>query len=102
MYKFKFNFSITFDPDPNKGYGKGVTEKQHWRIGIVQNVIFEMMKFEYNDGAVLKTGAGSRFLSSTFHRARSRRLSVTTGRYRIFCTRRKAMARLPIPLRASS
>jgi hypothetical protein len=52
MHAFDMEFGITFDPDPKKGVGGTFPAREWWDIGIIQNVVFEHIRFEYDDGSV--------------------------------------------------
>jgi hypothetical protein len=49
MQAFTIEFGILFDPDPQKGVGASPKDAQSWRIGLVQNVLYERLYFEYDD-----------------------------------------------------
>ncbi|MFZ0317499.1 MAG: hypothetical protein WAL56_00100 [Candidatus Sulfotelmatobacter sp.] len=54
QHAFEMTFSFSFNPDPKKGIAISPKVKELWQIGIVQNVLFEMYNFEYDDGSVFK------------------------------------------------
>lgn len=54
QHAFDMTFSFKFDPDPRKGVGGSPQSKDFWQIGIVQNILFEMYNFEYDDGSKFK------------------------------------------------
>jgi len=54
QHAFDMTFSFTFDPDPRKGVGGSPKVRELWQVGIVQNVLFGMYNFEYDDGSRFK------------------------------------------------
>jgi len=52
---YMIRFGIGFDPSPRKGVGGSPAGKQSWTIGVVQNVVSEIVKLEYDDGSVFQT-----------------------------------------------
>ena len=55
MHSFEIEFGASFDPDPTRGVGGASQEPELWRIGIVQNVLFEHIHLEYEGGKIFKT-----------------------------------------------
>ena len=53
-HSFTIKFGISFDPDPTKGFGGAPPEAELWRIGLVQNVLFERLNFEYENKQIFK------------------------------------------------
>jgi hypothetical protein len=49
MPSWEISFAINFNPDPNKGIGGAPQDAELWEIGIVQNLLFERMLYEYTD-----------------------------------------------------
>lgn len=49
MHSFTITFGISFNPDPKKGYGGNPREPDLFRIGIIQNVLYERLYFEYDN-----------------------------------------------------
>ncbi|MGH7783986.1 MAG: hypothetical protein ACREO5_09145, partial [Candidatus Binatia bacterium] len=47
MHSFETAFGIVFDPNPKKGVGEAPADDELWRIGIIQNVIYEKLHYEY-------------------------------------------------------
>jgi hypothetical protein len=64
MHAFEISFSLTFDPDPKKGVGGSPASMESWSVGIVQNVIHEMINFQYDDGSQFKEEFKSPVLDS--------------------------------------
>ena len=54
FFTFKIQFGITFDPDPAKGLGGAPKEAEIWKIGIVQNLLFERYLFAFEDGSTFR------------------------------------------------
>jgi hypothetical protein len=54
FFSFKIQFGISFDPDSAKGLGGAPNEAEIWKIGIVQNLLFERYLFEFADGATFR------------------------------------------------
>ena len=50
MYQFGVDFAFRFDPNPRRGVGGSPATRESWEIGIVQNVVYEKIDFEYSDG----------------------------------------------------
>lgn len=50
MHEFAIEFEFNFDPNPRSGVGGSPATREWWEIGIVQNVVFELINFEYDDG----------------------------------------------------
>ena len=48
------SFGIGFDPDPNQGIGGTPQDSKLWDIGIVQNLLYERLLFEYAGMPVLQ------------------------------------------------
>lgn len=48
------NFAISFDPNPRRGISPTAPKGESWEIGIVQNVLYDMYNFEYDDGSKFK------------------------------------------------
>jgi len=55
MHAFEISFSVRFDPNPARGVGGSPASKEYWSVGIVQNVIHEMVNFRYDDGSQFTT-----------------------------------------------
>ena len=55
QHAFEISFGIHFDPNPRKGVGGSPATKEAWQVGIVQNVLFEMYNFTYDDGSTFRT-----------------------------------------------
>lgn len=55
MHYFEIEFAFNFDPDPRRGVGGSPATREMWEIGIVQNVVFEMINFEYEDDTTFNT-----------------------------------------------
>ncbi|MGH6811174.1 MAG: hypothetical protein ACREDM_02130 [Methylocella sp.] len=55
MHAFTINFGFSFDPNPKNGVGGSPVSEELWRIGIVQNVVYENLYFEYDGGRLFKT-----------------------------------------------
>ncbi|MBZ5685126.1 MAG: hypothetical protein LAP86_08825 [Acidobacteriia bacterium] len=55
MPSWAVSFAIKFDPDPNKGIGGAPQDSELWEIGIVQNLLFERILFEYSGVPVFST-----------------------------------------------
>jgi hypothetical protein len=53
MHSFAIEFGIAFDPDPAKGFGGATKNPDDWRIGIVQNVLYEGISFVFHGGKPL-------------------------------------------------
>lgn len=49
MHSFMIAFGVAFDADPKKGVGGAPADADLWRIGIVQNVMYQMLNFEYEN-----------------------------------------------------
>ena len=47
MHSFEAKFGIAFDPDPKVGVGGAPPDEETWRIGIIQNVVYEKSHYEY-------------------------------------------------------
>jgi hypothetical protein len=54
MHSFYIKFAFGFDADPRRGVGGQPSDSESWRIGIVQNVVYEKVKFKYSDGALFE------------------------------------------------
>ena len=54
QHAFDMTFAFKFDSNPKKGVGGSPQLRDLWQIGIVQNVLFEMYNFEYDDGSTFK------------------------------------------------
>jgi len=52
---FQIRFGLSFDANPLHGVGGRPTAPQDWTVGIVQNVVFEKLRLEYDDGNVFQT-----------------------------------------------
>jgi hypothetical protein len=50
MHAFRIEFALTFDPSPTRGVGGSPMKRELWQIGIVQNVVFDKINFEYDGG----------------------------------------------------
>ncbi len=48
MHSFEAKFGIAFDPDPKVGVGGAPPDEGTWRIGIIQNVVYEKLHYEYD------------------------------------------------------
>jgi hypothetical protein len=55
MQSWVASFGIRFDPDPNQGTGGAPQDSELWDIGIVQNLLYERLLFEYARLPVLET-----------------------------------------------
>jgi hypothetical protein len=55
MHNFAITFAIGFDPDPKQGIGGAPAEAELWRVGIIQNVLFEHLYYEYEGGKIFQT-----------------------------------------------
>jgi hypothetical protein len=49
MHSFEIEYAVKFDSDPQNGLGGSPNIEQSWRLGIVQNVLFERLLFVYED-----------------------------------------------------
>ena len=47
MHAFEAKFGIAFDPDPKIGVGGAPADEDLWRVGIIQNVVYEKLHYEY-------------------------------------------------------
>ncbi len=63
MHRFSINFS--FGHDARRGVHLSSSPRSYWQIGIVQNVIFEYINFEYQAGAAFSTSFNSPVLDSS-------------------------------------
>jgi hypothetical protein len=54
MASWVASFGIGFDPDPNQGLGGAPQDSELWDIGIVQNLLYERLLFEYSGLPVLQ------------------------------------------------
>jgi len=50
MHQFEIQFFLTFDKNPKVGFGGAPAEAELWRLGIIQNVLFERLSFTYDNG----------------------------------------------------
>jgi len=64
MHAFEITFGVKFDPDPKSGVGGSPANMESWSVGVVQNVIHEMINFEYDDGSQFKEEFNSAALDS--------------------------------------
>ena len=63
MHAFAIEFYFKFDP--KLGIGGVTPMKEQWQVGIVQNVIFEHMRYEYEGGVVFDQEFVNPILDST-------------------------------------
>jgi len=49
MHSFETKFRIAYDPDPKIGFGGAPADDELWRIGIIQNVVYEKLHYQYVD-----------------------------------------------------
>jgi hypothetical protein len=49
MHSFEIEYGVKFDKDPNNGLGGNPNIEQSWRLGIVQNVLFQKFLLVYED-----------------------------------------------------
>jgi hypothetical protein len=61
---FNINFGVSFSPNPKTGFGGSPISNEDWKIGIVQNVLFEKLRLEYDDGTVFETESDEALLDS--------------------------------------
>jgi len=54
LFSFGIKFGIAFDPDPKKGIGGSPNDAELWRVGIVQNILYERLTFEYENTPVFE------------------------------------------------
>src|SRR5262245_18056469 len=54
MHNFTIEFGVSFDPDPKAGIGGAPSAPQAWRIGIVQNLLFEHLYYKFENGQVFE------------------------------------------------
>jgi hypothetical protein len=52
MHSFSIEFTFQFDPQSRVPLLPPASTRQAWQVGIVQNVLFERIHFEYADGSV--------------------------------------------------
>jgi hypothetical protein len=64
QHAFEMTFSFGYNPDPKKGFGGTPKSTESWRIGIVQNALYEMYNFEYDDGSKFKIEFSSAVVDS--------------------------------------
>jgi hypothetical protein len=50
MHMFEVQFFLSFDKNPKVGFGGAPAEPELWRLGIIQNVLFEKLSFTYDNG----------------------------------------------------
>jgi hypothetical protein len=62
MHSFTIGFGVSFDPDPKKGVGGTTTSSELWRMGIVQNLVYAMSHYEYENKQAFK----NEFKNATF------------------------------------
>ena len=51
MHSFEIEYGVKFDRDPENGLGGSPTIEANWRLGIIQNVLFQRFLFVYEDQA---------------------------------------------------
>jgi hypothetical protein len=51
MHSFEIEYGVKFDKDPENGLGGSPTTEESWRLGIIQNVLFQRFLFVYEDQA---------------------------------------------------
>src|SRR5262245_22887542 len=51
MHQFTAEFEFGFDPDPAKGVGGAPASRRLLQVGIVQNILYEQLTFEYSNGS---------------------------------------------------
>jgi hypothetical protein len=49
MHSFEIEYGVKFDRNPENGLGGSPTIEESWRLGIVQNVLFQRFLFVYED-----------------------------------------------------
>jgi hypothetical protein len=54
MHNFTIEFGVAFDADPKVGIGGAPSSPQAWRIGIVQNLLFEHLYYKFENGQVFE------------------------------------------------
>ncbi len=55
LFSFEPTFEIKFDSDPRVGIGGAPAQPERWKIGIVQNILYESLLFEYENSGVIQT-----------------------------------------------
>lgn len=61
---FKIKFGISFVANPHRGFGGSPSGVEDWKVGIVQNVLFEKVRLEYDDARVFETEFNDAVLDS--------------------------------------
>jgi len=97
FHSFEITFGISFDPDPGKGIGGAPAQGETWKIGIVQNLLWERCIWEYDnnerieivapdpvldslDGTKLKPFYGDPYLGSSRRQSRPYSILLYTAK----------------------